>query len=202
MEKMKFTSPKGNTKWAFISGEGRGDEGKKKYSIVIKAHKDEPEVQKAIKLIDDFWTENKPKGAKPRRKTKANKMEENEETGDETGFVYFSASTPTTYGTSGDKKKIKVFTAKAPVREGDLGSKQMGEESIGRAMGILAIYEFNGSFGSTMYLDAVSLSKFVEYSGGGASADDVVADDDAEDIDLGEAVVGTDSVQEEDTPRV
>ena len=198
----KATTPKGNLKWAFVTGEGRKD----KFSVVVKVHKDEPEAIEAMKHIDEFWTANKPKGAKPRPKTKAYKMEEDEDTGAETGYVYFSASTPTTYGKSGDKKTVKIFTAKAPVREVSLNGKQIGEESIGRAMGVLAIYEYEGSFGTTMYLDAISLSKFVEYVGG-VDASDVVTDDDADDIDLGETVVGTEAVQEEetsseDTPRV
>ena len=205
MSKEKFTSPKGNLKWCIITGKGKETEknsGKFKYQVVVKAHKDEPEVKEAMKHIDDFWAENKPKGSKPRPKTKAYKMEEDEDTGEETGYVYFGLSTPTTFGNSGDAKKIKVFTAKVPVREVDLGSKQIGEESTGRAMGVLAIYEFNGSFGSTLYLDAISLSTFVQYEGGGATAEDVVTDDDAEDIDLGESVVDTDSVSDEDEPRV
>jgi len=203
MEKIKFTSPKGNMKWSFISGLGKETEansGKYKYSVVISVP--EAEAKEAMKIIDDFWTENKPKGAKARPKTKAYKLEENEETGEPTGNVYFSFSTPTTYGNTGDKKQIKIFTAKTPVREVSLGDKKIGEESLGRGMGVLSMYEFNGSHGTTLYLDAISLSKFVEYSGGGASSDDVVTDDDAEDIDLGETVVGTEAVQEEETPRV
>lgn len=206
MSKEKFTSPKGNLKWCMITGKGKETKkgsDKFKYQVVVSVDAKDPEAIKLMKSIDTFWAENKPKGAKPRPKTKAYKMEEHEETGEETGRVYFGFSTPTQYGTSGDAKKIKVFTAKTPVREVDLGSKQVGEESIGRAMGVLAIYEYEGSFGTTLYLDAISLSKFVQYEGGGVDAEDVVTDDEAEDIDLGETVVGTDSVQEEaDAPRV
>ena len=162
MSKVKFTTPKGNLKWAFISGEGR----KGKFSIVVKAHKDEPEVIKAMKAIDDFWTEERPKSAKPRPSTKAYKFEEDETTGDETGYVYFSLSTPTTWGKTGDPKIVKIFSARPPVSEVDLGTKKIGEESIGRGMGTLAIYEYEGKFGTTLYLDGVSLSKFVEYAGG------------------------------------
>lgn len=190
--KVKWTTPKGNLKWAFVTGDGRKD----KFSVVVKVHKDEPECIEAMALIDQFWVDNKPQGSKARPKTKAYKMEEDEETGVETGFVYFSASTPTTYGKSGDKKTVTIFTAKAPVRKVDLGTKQIGEESIGRAMGVLSIYEYEGSYGSTMYLDAISLSKFVQYEGS-VDESDVQTDDDAEDIDLGEVTVGTEDVSEE-----
>ena len=195
--KEKFTTPKGNLKWAFVTGEGRKD----KFSVVVKVHKDEPECIEAMKHIDEFWDTNRPQGSKAKPKTKAYKMEEDDDTGVETGYVYFSASTPTTYGKSGDKKTVTIFTAKPPVRKVDLGTKQIGEESIGRAMGVLSIYEYEGSYGTTIYLDALSLSKFVQYEGS-IDAGDVVTDDDAEDIDLGEVSVGTDSVQDEETPEV
>ena len=199
MSKIQFTTPKGNLKWAFVSGMGKETEknsGKYKYSVVVKAHEDLPEVKEAIKQIDTFWAENKPKAAKPRPKTTAYKYEEDENTGERTGYVYFGMSTATTFP-SGDKKVVKLFTAKAPVREVKLGEKKIGEESTGRGMGSLAIYEYNGSFGTTLYLDAISLSTFTEYVGG-VDASAVVTDDDAEDIGLGEATVDTSAVQEEE----
>ena len=192
--KEKYTTPKGNLKWAFITGEGRKD----KYSIVVSAHEDTPEVKEAIAYIDNFWKENKPKGAKPRAKSQAYKYEEDEETGERTGMVYFSMSTKTSFP-SGDPKVVKVFTAKKPVREVSLGNKAIGEDSLGRGMGSLAIYEYEGAFGTTLYLDAVSLSKFVEYVGG-VDASDVEEDDEAEDIDIGTTVVDTSAVQEEEEP--
>jgi len=199
--KEAYTSPKGNLKWAFVDGMGKETEknsGKYKYSVVVKLLATDPSCVEAMAHIDQFWIDNKPKNAKVKPKTKAYKMEEDEHTGEETGYVYFSFSTATTFP-SGDKKVIKLFTAKTPVREVSLNGKKIGEESLGRAMGTLAIYEFNGSFGTTCFLDAISLSKFVEYVGG-VDAADVEADDDAEDIGLGETVVGTDSVAEEEQP--
>jgi len=196
--KEAYTSPKGNLKWAFVDGQGKETErgsGKYKYSVVVKLLATDPECIKAMAHIDQFWTDNKPKNAKVKPKTKAYKMEEDEHTGEETGYVYFSFSTSTSFP-SGDKKVVKLFTAKTPVREVSLGGKKIGEASLGRAIGTLAIYEFNGSFGTTCFLDAISLSKFVEYVGG-VDAESIEADDDAEDIGLGEAVVGTDSVAEE-----
>ncbi len=204
LAKEKFTTPRGNLKWAFIDGLGKETEknsGKYKYSVVVKVHEDD--CKDTIKLIDTFWTENKPKGAKPRPKTTAYKYEEDDTTGARTGFVLFGMSTNTSFP-SGDKKVVKLFTAKAPVREVQLNGKKIGEESIGRGIGSMSIYEYNGSYGTTLYLDAISLSKFTEYVGG-TSVDDVTTDDDAEDINLGETTVDTSSVQDEepvDTPRV
>lgn len=200
-EKEAFTTPKGNLKWAFVEGKGKESDGKYKYQVVVKAHQDEQEVKDAIKRIDDFWSDNRPKNAKANPKSRAYKYEEDDATGELTGYVYFGMSTVTKFP-SGDSKKVKIFTAKPPVREVSLGGKSIGDSSIGRGMGTLAIYEFNGSFGTTLYLDAISLSKFVEYVGG-VDASNVVADEDADDINLGETIVGTESVEdEEDRPRV
>ncbi len=190
--KEAFTSPKGNMKWAFITGDGRKD----KFSIVISVP--EAEAKEAMASIDLFWKENKPKQAKPRPKSTGYKFEEDEETGERTGMVYFSFSTGTSFP-SGDKKVVKVFTAKKPVREVSLGAKKVGEGSIGRAIGSLAIFEYEGTYGTTLYLDAISLSKFVEYVGG-VDASDVEEDEDAEDIDLGMEAVEATAVQEE-TPE-
>ena len=76
-------------------------------------------------------------------------------------------------------------------------------------MGSLAIFEYEGTYGTTLYLDAISLSKFVEYVGG-VDASSVEEDEDAEDIDLGMEAVEANDVQEEsaedtdntETPRV
>ena len=195
--KEAYTTPKGNLRWAFVDGKGKENKkkpGEFKYQVVVSVPL--AEAQEAIDYIDNFWKENRPKGSKANPKTKAYKYEEDADTGELTGMVFFGLSTKTTFP-SGDKKVVKLFTAKAPVREVQLGGKSIGEESIGRGMGSLAIYEYDG-FGTTLFLDAISLSKFVEYVGG-VDASDVVTDDDAEDIGLGETVVGTDAVAD-DTP--
>ena len=185
--KEKYTTPKGNLKWAFVDGTGKEqDDGSHKYSVVVKTHKDEPETVKAIAYIDAFWAENKPKQAKANPKTKAYKMEEDDDTGELTGYVLFGMSTKTKFP-SGDPKIVKLFTAKAPVREVSLNGKKIGEESLGRGIGSLSIYEYKGAFGTTLFLDALSLSKFVEYIGG-VGAEEVIVDDDAEDLDFDDGI--------------
>jgi len=203
LAKFKFTTPKGNLKWAFVDGKGKETEqgsGKFKYSVVVKVPL--AEAQEAIKVIDEFWTENKPKQAKPKAKSMAYKYEV-DETAEEnrTGYVLFGMSTSTTFP-SGDSKVVKIFTAKPPVREVKLNGKKIGAESLGRGIGTLAIYEYNGTFGTTLFLDAISLSTFKEYVGG-TDVGDVTTDDDADDIDLGETQVDTSAVQDEtEKPRV
>ena len=198
--KEAFTSPKGNLKWAFITGEGRKD----KYSVVVSVP--EAQAKEAMEVIDLFWKENKPKQAKPRPKSTGYKYEEDETTGEQTGNVYFSFSTGTSFP-SGDAKVIKLFTAKEPIREVQLGNKKIGDASLGRAIGTLAIFEYEGTYGTTLFLDAISLSKFVEYVGG-VDVNDIEADEEAEDIGLDMATVDAGSVSEEaeetpkETPRV
>lgn len=188
-----FTSPKGFLTANHI--EKPNKKGKLKTIVVVP----KAEAQEAMDYIDNFWKENRPKGSKIQPKHKGYMAGTDEETGEETGDILFVFSTNPTFGTSGDKKVVKLFTAKAPVREVKLDGKLMGNESIGRGMGELAIYEYDGDYGVTLYLDAVSISKFVPYVGG-VDASDVVTDDDAEDIDLGMATVGTDEVQDEEQP--
>ena len=151
LPKEAYTTPRGNLLWTFIDGKGKETEknsGKYKYQTVVKVPL--AEAQEAIDYIDNFWKENKPKAAKPRPKTSAYKYEEDEDTGERTGFVYFGLSTVTAFP-SGDPKVVKLFTAKAPVREVQLNGKKIGEGSIGRGMGTLAIYEYNGSYGTTLF---------------------------------------------------
>ncbi len=192
----KFTSPKGRFGTAFIDRPNK--KGKLKDIIVVP----KAEAAEATARIDKFWKDNRPTAAKPRPIHKGYMLATDEDTGEETGDILFIFSTNPTFP-SGDKKIVKVFTAKAPVREVSLNGKLIGRDSIGRGIGTLAIYEYDGDYGVSLYLDAISLSKFAEYVGG-ASASDVTTDDDADDIDLGETVVDTSAVQDEgaDTPRV
>lgn len=194
--KESFTSPKGNLLWCFITGEGRKD----KYSTVVKVL--EEDAKEAMAAIDLFWKENKPKQAKPRPKSTGYKYEENEETGEHTGYVLFSFSTGIAFP-SGDKKIVKVFRAKPPVVELDLQGKMIGDKSVGRAIGSLSIFEYEGTYGTTLYLDALSLSSFTEYVGG-VDESSVTADEDGDDMDF-EAKADVSSVSDEaptEAPRV
>lgn len=197
LAKENFKSPKGNLKWAFVTGKGKEDDkGNFKYSVVVKVP--EEEAKEAMAVIDQFWQDNKPKGSKPRPKSTGYKYEEDEETGERTGYVYFSFSTNTSFP-SGDKKVVKIFNAKAPVREVSLGDKKIGEESIGKGIGTLAIYEYNGSYGTTLFLDAIQLFKFREYVGG-IDASSLEADEDAEDLEIDDGIPLPE--ESEEKPRV
>ncbi len=195
--KEAFTSPKGTFGTAHI--ERPNKKGKLKAIIVVP----KAEAKEAMAHIDAFWKENRPRGSKALPTHKGYMIGTDEETGEETGDVLFIFSTNPEFP-SGDKKVVKVFTAKKPIREVVLDGKLIGRASVGRAIGTLAIYEYDGDYGLSLYLDAVSLSKFVPYVGG-VDAEDIDEDEDAEDIELGTTVVGTEAVSDEeptDKPRV
>ena len=191
-----FTSPKGQLHSAHI--ERPNKKGKLKLIVVVP----KAQAQETTDYIDKFWKENKPRQAKGLPKHKGYMLATDEETGKETGDILFIFSTNPVFP-SGDSKVVKVFTAKKPIKEVKLHGKMIGKESTGRGIGKLAIYEYDGDYGVTLYLDAVSLSTFKEYVGG-VDESSVTADEDADDLDFGaKADVSTvaDEAQTTETPR-
>lgn len=162
MSKVQFKTPIGEFNWVFINGQGKESlNGDMKYSIDVKVPADEAE--EAIKILNDLWEDNKPKGMdKP--KSMGFKA-------DEDGNVTFTLKTGTTFP-SGDKKTIAVYNAQAE-KINFPEDKKIGNGSQGRASGVASIYTLNKKEGGvTLYLDAIQLTKFVEYQGG-ASFDEV-----------------------------
>lgn len=165
-------SPVGDLEWVHISGEGKPDlQGNPKYQVDVVVA---PEVAEPFKaMVNEYWEENKPKGAKEPKslgiyphtvKDEEASKEEGENVYKETGNTVIRFKTGTTYQ-SGDQKIIKVFNSKG--NEVSLQGKKVGNGSRGRVNGVMAIYNFNaGARGVTFYLNALQLSKFVEYTGG------------------------------------
>lgn len=164
-------SPVGTFEWVIIDGEGKPDlqnVPKFQCDVVLEPEIAEPFVQ----MVEEFWEENKPKGAKKAKSLgiyphrvldeEATK-EEGEKVYKETGKTVVRFKTGVTY-TSGDPKIIKVFNSKG--NEISLQGKKVGNGSRGRANGAMAIYSVPGNAGVTFYLNAIQLSKFVEWTGG------------------------------------
>ena len=177
MSNKVIDSPIGNLEWVHIDGEGKPDlQGVPKYSVDVVL---EPEQAKSfLALVDEYWNEFKPKGAKEPKSTgcyphtvkddKASK-EAGENVYEETGKTVVRFKTGTTYQ-SGDSKIVKVFNSKG--NEVSLQGKKVGNGSRGRVNGVMAIYNVSkAAQGVTFYLNSVQLSKFVEYSG--ASFDEI-----------------------------
>ena len=162
MNTKNFVTPKGELIWIFIDGEGREDlNGVPKYQATLRCKKDSPADKEMAKTIADFWNENKPKGKK--MKSNGTKSEWNKETDEATGYNLYNFWTQVSFP-SGDKKVVKVFNAKAT--EIDLRGKKIGNGSEGFISGAMGIYDRPEGAGVTLYLNAVQLTKFVEYQGG------------------------------------
>lgn len=175
-------SPVGTLEWVVIDGEGKPDlNGVPKYQcdVVIT-----PEQAKTfVPLVEEFWKENKPKGATDAKslgiyphtvKDEEASKEAGENVYKETGNTVIRFKTGTTFQ-SGDPKVIKIFNSKG--NEVSLQGKKIGNGSRGRVNGVMAIYNVNkATCGVTFYLNAIQLSKFVEFTGG-ANFDDIEDED-------------------------
>lgn len=186
-----INSPKGELRWIFITGEGKEDlNGNPRYSASIYFKKDDPALKAFQKEVEAFWEANKPKTAKKAKSIGIYLELEEKDSGkitissitqpydkddySETGFVCINAWTGIA-NQDGSKKRVKTYNAKGS--EVSLGSKTIGNGSIGRLGLVMGIYENGPNVGVTLYLSGVQLTKFVEYSAGASFA----ADDDDED---------------------
>lgn len=165
----RLVTPKGDLAWVFITGEGRKDlNGNDRFVASVKYPNGADELAKVQAEIKEFWDENKPKG-KGKPKSTGVKVETDKE-GEETGFTLVNMWTGTTFP-NGNPKVVKTYNSKGA--EVSLGSKSIGNGSVGSLSGTMAIYENGPNVGVTIYLNAVQLSKFVEFSqDAGFEADD------------------------------
>jgi len=172
MSTRNIDSPVGDLEWVYIDGDGKEDlQGVNKYQadVVLTPEKAKP----FMAMVKEFWEENKPKGAKDAKSLgvyphKVKDEEASSEAGEtvykETGNTVIRFKTNTTYQ-SGDPKVVKIFNSKG--NEISLHGKKIGNGSRGRVNGVMAIYNINkATCGVSFYLNAIQLSKFVEFTGG------------------------------------
>lgn len=198
-------SPRGELEWVFNTGEGKKNKHEKyKYqaSVIVP----DAEAQAFKDQIDEFWKENKPKGAKkPATKGYRNqsvKSEEVDEDGDAIyvdvpGFTEFFFSTNATWP-DGKPRKIAIINSKNQPIE---FTQRIGNGSIGRLGGIMDIYDVAGNQGINLYFGAIKLLKFVAAQDGPSfDADDEDAEFDAvPDSDKDETFTGDDEQAEENS---
>lgn len=155
MSKINILTPKGELKWAFITGEGKKDlQGRNIYTVDLVLPLDEAEP--LIEQITTLWEEEKPKGAKA-PKSLGFKVKEEEQT------VTFTFKTSTTYK-SGDPKEVEVFDSKNVKTK---LTSRIGNGSIGRVAGSASIYDAGvAARGVTLYLDKVQILRLVKFVGG------------------------------------
>lgn len=152
MSKVKFTTPKGELKWAQITGAGKKDlQGRDIFSVDIEMSADV--AKPAMDTIDALWESDKPKGAKDPKSTGYRVAEDGQ-------TVKFTFKTSATYP-SGDPKEVTIYDAKAVPTQ---ITGKIGNGSVGRVSGTASIYDAGvAARGVTLYLDAVQLIKLVRY---------------------------------------
>lgn len=179
----KLTTPVGDLKWVFISGQGKKNlQNKDTFVAAVEYKKDSPEALKLRAEINAFWEANKPTGAKLPKSTGMSVVKD--KAGEPTDMIAVQFWTGTTMP-DGATKKIRTFNAKAV--EVSLGDKKIGNGSRGCISGAMSIYDQGvAARGVTLYLSAIQITKFVAYQDG--SGFDAVATDDGwtgEDEDSG-----------------
>lgn len=174
MATAKFKSPKGELEWVTISGEGKENlSGKLQYCANVVIAANDPVIAK----IQKFWEDNKPAGySKPPKSTgvypHTSPSDAKDEAGKpvytEDGQMYLSFKTGTTFP-DGKTKKIQVYNAKAAKVELPDGT-MVGNGTIGILAGAMGIYVSKTPKGAitaagvTLYLDAVQITKLVEFN--------------------------------------
>jgi len=156
----RMVTPVGDLKWVFITGRGKKDlNDNDRYVASVAFKNDSPELEKVSQLIETFWEENKPKG---KNKYKSNGIkEEFDKEGKSTGYTLVNFWTGISFP-DGSPKVIKTMNAKGA--EVALGAKKIGNGSRGAVSGAMAIYQNGPNVGVTLYLNAIQLTKFVEFS--------------------------------------
>lgn len=177
MSIVKTISPRGELEWVTITGEGKENmSGKLQYVANLVLDPENNEADAAyLAEIEQFWEDNKP----PRFKKPAKSMgsyphkvkgDDTDEEGKpiyvEDGKVYLAFKTGTTYQ-DGSDKVVKIYNSKGKEVNftGAIGNGTLG--NISGAMGIYLAKDPKGKTvidaGVTLYLDAIKISKLVEF---------------------------------------
>lgn len=173
-ERLTLVTEKDVILFAAITGKGVDNYDKDGfiYKAAIQVSKDEKKRIK--KVILDFYTANKSKTAPEHPANWDNIIYETKE-----GETAFSAATQTEF--DGEKAIVGLYDGRRnPLDPKQYGS--IGKGSVGRLSVNLKIYTSGKKEGVSLFLNAVSLSSFVPYSGGGDHSGDFAVDDDADEL--------------------
>lgn len=157
-------TPVGELNWVFITGQGKKDlNGNDRFCAEVHYHKDSEEFKQIEASIEAFWKENKPKNAKLKSNgirivQKKGEDGESEET-DMRSVAFWTGIT----FQDGKTKIVKTYNSKGS--EVALGNKSIGNGSRGCISGAMDIYDQGvAARGVTLYLNAIQITKFVEYT--------------------------------------
>ena len=183
----KVTTPKGEFQWVTISGEGKENlSGKMQYLVSIAFDPEDADWAKLMADVDAFWEANRPKKVKTPKSTgfydEMVKTDETDEDGERikkpTGRKILAFKTGTAWP-DGSPNIVKTYNSKA--KEVQLGDTKIGNGTIGEVSGAYDIYANKTKQGQvvdagiTFYLNAVKISKLLEY------ADEAGFDSDSDD---------------------
>jgi len=207
--KFTFKTPLAELCWVNITGQGKlkydpenkldkNDTASYQYTATVRLTKEQAEP--LIAQLKAFWKDNKPTGAtKMQYDTVKEEMEpvldkDGKPTEDEegapietpTGFYLLAAKT-VTHWPDGKRNIIKVLRGNGQPL--NLGTKEIGDGSVGVIHGTMGINAFKGNEGINFYLTAVQLKKFVEKTAGDVDAEDLGEDEGLDELGLDEAEV-------------
>ena len=169
-------------RYVFIDQPGRENQsGKMCLNASIFVSKDHPGLEKLKEAIKTYWEENKPAGAPKKPKStgislvKVKKLddageevldENDEPVYDYTGEAQINFWTGAKWPAKGDKPETdhEIPIGNAKGNRISLGGKKIGNGSFGSITGAAGVYDAGkGAQGVTLYLNAIQITKFVEY---------------------------------------
>lgn len=165
--KVSFKSPLGELRWVNIgqggidtSMEKDGSKMQKVASVYLTGEAKDKAITELNTIWENFKTElGLKKGVQA--KSTGYKIVIDKETGEETGEISLNFKTNAQFK-DGKENNIRIYNSKGV--EVDLGDKKIGNGSIGIIHGEAAYYDAAGSKGITLYLKAIQLKSFVEYT--------------------------------------
>lgn len=149
----------GELHWVSITGKGRENQkGNMEYTATVKLPNNSDDLKKLTTAINDFWDANKPQGSNDYRSCGI--KEEKDDKQQATGFSLVTFKTPSIYP-DGNLKDIQVVDGEA--KSFELDGFSIGNGSLGRVEGSIAIYNNSGNVGVSLYLNSVQVTELIKF---------------------------------------
>lgn len=174
-ELVSVVTPVGELHYVHISGQGKQNYNEDGYNYVATIHIPKKEAQPLIDKIEEILGEVKKgevlksKGFRELLKDEdgvyypTSNTTDRDADAEPTGIIAFVFSTSTTFA-DGKTKKISVYNSANPPTKINLGEAKIGNGSKGAISGKLKRYVSGKSVGVSLFLNAVQLVEFIEYS--------------------------------------
>lgn len=180
-------SPVGELEWVIVGGQGKLNtlNDKYYYQATLVLDSESQECKDFIAEIDQFFEDEADKKMKKKNKKSTGYAPHKVRTGEdedgdpiyeETGKTAFMFKTETTFK-DGNAKTIGIHNAKGA--RVALGNRKIGNGSVGRINGVIKTYDQVKDTGTSLYLNAVQLVKYIPFADG-PSFDSVEDEVDAE----------------------